>query len=256
MSTRLSRRDALVGLVTAWAGLGASKVTAQQPPDITTVDLGQGIEIRDYRLFPTADVMRFIVEVHNTTDLAIDTPAVGVVLPHLSAEENFGWATPVSTVLHPHTSDCLIGVTPLALTSNDEWGVPEWMLCGEITTVQAEWLTEWDIEFAYSHEILGPTHQKTTFEFTNHGQESARPVVIQGVVRDAEDRICGATLAMSLANVEPGQSARNAINIAPDREYAANPFALIDTVDGIDVDFTVQPRPSAVNQNCAAIMPW
>lgn len=250
----VSRRSAIAGLLGTAALLRTGSVGSAPVDRPAPIDLGHGLEIRDYRLFPTDDVMRFIVEIHNTTDTAVDTPTVGVVLPHFD-EGNFGWANPVSPVLHPHASDCLIGVAPDALASNMDWSIPEWAICGEIETAYAERLDDVDIEYSYTLDFRSSTHLHIPVEFTNHSHVVARNVVIQGIVRDIDDRLCGATMPLRLADVAPGQSAQNAFNIAADREYHANPFVLIDTVAGIGFDFKTQPSPPIVNNGCSLLMP-
>lgn len=66
----LSRRNVIAGALTSLAMLRAGNAGASQVERPAPVDLGHGLEIRDYRLFPTKDVMRFIVEIRDITDTA------------------------------------------------------------------------------------------------------------------------------------------------------------------------------------------
>src|SRR5690606_32328769 len=63
---RISRRGLLAGLVASAVVLRGVGTAATESKPISPIDLGDGLEIRDYRLFPTKDLMRFIVEIHNT----------------------------------------------------------------------------------------------------------------------------------------------------------------------------------------------
>lgn len=175
--TPTSRRDLLVGLFASLATLCCTGAAANQTKPRGPIDLGNGLQIRDYRLFPTQDVMRFIVEIHNTTDAAVDTPTVGAVLPHLD-DYNFGWAIPVSPVLHPHMSDCLIGVAPEAVKTDEDCRTPDWMLCSGIESYMAVSIQDWQYELSHSIEILSDTHMRTTVEVTNHNSETPGQLIL------------------------------------------------------------------------------
>lgn len=255
-NSTISRRSAIAGALASIAVWQSGASIAQQIEQPASVELGHGLEIRDYRLFPTEDVTRFIVEIHNTTDSAIDTPGVGVILPHLDEMENFGWANPVGSVLHPNSSEMLIGVAPLAMTSNDDWGEPKWMLCDNIQSTQSESIAEWDIDFTHRLEILTPTHAQAHFDITNIGNSRARTGYILGLVRDKDGRICGSTLPSSVQSVLPGASEQQLVNITPAATYISNPFVLIDTTEGLDASFSLQPRSSPINRGCSPVLPW
>lgn len=250
-----TRRTAIASAITSLAMLGSGKSTARQTDRPAPVDLGHGLEIRDYRLFPTEDVMRFIVEIHNTTDTAVDTPTVGVVLPHFD-DDNFAWANPVSQVLHPHTSECLIGVAPTALTSDDGWGSTEWMLCEVVHSTLAEKLARWSVNFTFELAVLGPKHARALYDVANNGNKRLRDLYIQGTVWDQEERVCGLLLPSSVHFMEPRSRSEQLINLHPRAIYTSNPFVLIDSVEGISFTCTLQPSQQPVNRSCPAVMPW
>lgn len=251
----LSRRSAIAVMFSSCAMLRPGSVAANQVKRPAPVDLGHGLEIRDYRLFPTEDVKRFIVEIHNTTDTAVDTPTIGVVLPQLGGD-NFGWANPVSPVLHPHSSECLIGVAPVAVENDEDWDSSEWMLCDAVTSVVAEDLSKWDFEIEHRTEILNPTHARTVAEVTNLSDSRSWNLRLQGLVRDGNKRVCGALVTASLAYVFPGETSELTINLIPTLEYVANPFNLIDSVEDVEISFTLQAPSDPANPNCSTIMPW
>lgn len=252
----LSRRNVVASLLTSWTLLRVGSVGAQSDVRVALMDLGHGLEIRDYRLFPTTDVMRFIVEIHNTTDTAVDTPTVGVMLPHLGDGENYGWANPISAVLHPHTSDCLIGVAPPKLTSDSDWDTPSWIFCDEISTHHAKKLAQWDVDFTYSVEFVDTTHARAILEIVNRSERIPQGLILQGIAWDKDHRIAGAMLPTLLNEVEPDVATLQQINVTPTLSYVSNPFNLIDTVEELSITFSLQPQLPIVNRGCPVVMPW
>lgn len=249
----LSRRALIAGVTGFSLRQRSFPINARQ---VEESSLGNGLIIQDYRLFPTRDVLRFIVEIHNSSDRAIDTPTVGVILPHLDASMNFGWANPISMVLHPHTSDCLIGVAPGGMRSDNDWDAPKWFLCSNLTDESVKLLDPWNIDYAHTIEYPEPQHAAITIELLNHSSEKPRNIVLQGMVRDKGGRVCGSAVPRGISLALPGESVSIPANLRPDLNYISNPFILIDNVYGIDVEYTLQPRPRPVNPNCPPVLPW
>lgn len=251
-----TRRRVLAGMLAASALFRGASSATSQPNRPAPASLGHGLEVRDFRLFPTKDVPRFIVEIHNTSDTAVDTPTVGVVLPHLDDRGNFGWANPVSPVLHPHTSDCLIGVAPGGVLTNDDWGTPDWTLCRSIGHEQAESIQDWQFEFSHVVETPDPLHASTTVEVTNLNSTARAQLHLQGLLWDADGRLAGALLPISLAGVQPGETEELVVHSIPGSTFLANPFVLLESVEGVETTLSLQPRGLPINKNCNVVMPW
>lgn len=252
----ITRRLLLAGLSAPFVLLRDASAVMNQPASDVPIDLGHGLEIRDFRLFPTTDVMRFIVEIHNTTDTPIDTPSVGVVLPHLPADSSFGVANPVAAVLHPGTSGCLIGVAPMGLTSDLNWSEPTWTLCGETQTINAMRLTGWDFSFSAIVHAIYPTHAIVDLEIENISAKRSTGLCAKGIVRDQNNRICGGVGPYLLDGVEPSERFSTELYIYPEIEYILSPFPLLETVEGITVSFTLQPFKDIVPPTCEPVLPW
>lgn len=254
MCQKTTRRSFLASLASLAAFQRSTSTMSMQKP----FDLGQGIEVRDYRLFPTPDILRFIVEVHNTTDFPVDAPTVGVILPHLVEHENYGWASPMSPVIHPHTSGGLIGVAPAALTHDNEWGSPEWELCAAMSTIQSERLLIWDLDLSYELVVYYSHHLQIKARITNLGDKPTRGLYMSALLWDPDARICGITYDRLLPVIAPGETLQDSIDVSQGEfyDYIANPFALVNSVEGMNATLTLQPVTSYPAPVCEPIMPW
>lgn len=240
----------------ALCGGGVGSAAQSQPQPIAPFDLGHDLEIRDYRIFPSEDVRRFIVEVHNTSDEPIDTPSVGVVLPHLDSETDFGWAHPVTSVLYPGTSDMLIGVAPAALTSDDDWGVPEWVLCREISTRNAEMIDGWDFLLQTDLAVEAPDFARAYVTLVNTTAHYTGPLRLVPTVRDGSGRMCGTLSPIWVPWTRPGEPVQKSTEMGVALPDIANPFYLINTLQGVEVAFSIQPDTAYSIPSCRPILPW
>lgn len=253
---RFSRRYILGNIFGVVALPFASPASTLVAKEASATDLPAGIEVVDFRLFESDGVTRFLVEVHNSTNQAVDTPVLGVILPHLDSDVNYGWAVPIQEVLHANASAGLIGVAPKGIEHDDNWGDPQWILCNEIETVKAEKLSAWDVEFDYSLRVLGDNDVVADILVTNHGKPLPTTVTVLGLVRDSDNRISGVTVPLWLNSVDPGETRELSVRFGPTVHYIANPKDLIDTADSVTVDFTFQPWPAVINPGCSPVMEW
>lgn len=257
MSRRLvSRRSFLTGIASAAAISYRVSFCAESSDTSSLSALPSGIEVVDYRLFRSRGVDRFLVEVFNSTGMAVDTPSLGIVLPHLGSDENFGWAIPMQEVLHPHSSAGLIGVAPSGIHSDEDWGSPEWIICNEVESTKAERISSWDLEIDHTLSILGNNDVLANITLTNHGKPLPITVTVLGLVRDGERRISGVTVPLYLNSIKPGETSELPVRFGPTLDYVANPKAMINTDEGVSVDFSFQPWPSEINPGCSPVMKW
>lgn len=250
---RISRRAAIAGGLSFCTFLPTRPIKAKQAERPAPVDLGHGLEIRDYRLFPTKEVMRFIVEIHNTTDAAVDTPTVGVELPHLSGE-NFGWANPFAGIIHPHSSQGLLGVAPMALHTDSYWGAPKWILCDDVRTEVAEDIQDLHIEITSEFIILDADRATSHLAITNRGHSPTMRFSVQVLVWDRDGRLCGAGEDAPISVLAVGESREAWARVNPDLNYMANPFAIIDSVAHLKTDHSLQPPANDINHGCPGII--
>ena len=254
----ISRRRMLAGLFASLQVLRGVATQAKQTEPIAPFELGNGLEVRDYRLFPTEAAMRFIVELHNTTDSAIDTPAVGVTLPNLDARENFSWANPVSMVLHPHSSDCLVGVAPQALTTDKDWGTPRWEVCRAISTKLSKKLPSHELVLNHSIRVINPQEADLYIEVSNPSDAEVEGwVLLQPIIWDNLGRLCGAAPMAGKNGIGSHASVTMVSRIRLAEDSAMLPPALIESLEEISASISFQPGVIQINsQSCDAVLPW
>lgn len=254
LSMSYSRRALIAGLASMCANRRLMSSKNYQRP----IELGNGIEVRDFRLFPGDEIMRFIVEIYNNTDAIIDTPAVGVHLPHMNNDENYGWAVAIAPVFYPGTSAGLLGVAPKALATDLDWDTPEWTLCGPLTTRSASLLDNSRLDVSSDQFQLDSQTLEIATSVTNLGDATISNLNVIGLVWDRSGRICGSTNSAQLLPLEPGATQIRSVYVGDtlSMRYAANPFHMIDSVVDLDVSVSVQPSVSFDAPECPAIMPW
>lgn len=259
LQQRFNRRQLVGGIASTVAGsllLTDSMVTSYSQKQVQS-GLPEGIEVRDIRLLPSADVMRFLIEVHNTTDTSIDTPTIGVVIPHQNSENNFGWAVPFQGVLHSHSSSGLVGIAPGVVTSDEQWSAAKWYICNDMQTEMARHVKSWGIEFEQEITVKSPGNIWIDLLITNTGEDFPSDITLSGLVRDARGRIAGGTLSLYLNSIKSGTAKNLSLQILPELRYAANPMPLIASSTDLSVDFSIQPyKPSDFAPGCPPLMPW
>jgi len=220
------------------------------------VDLGRGIELRDYRLLPTEDRMLFMAEVHNHTDSAIDTPTLGVTLPHLRSEMNFGWTTAVEPVIHPHTSGGLVGVAPEGMTSDSEWIDPEWLLCDALSEERASVIAPYQFEIDSRIRVRDSKAAEVFISITNLGVPNHDQIWFSAKIWGPDGRWSGSIYVHPLPEVATGETYQTRFWIADNVAYVPGPFNLLETVEGATISTSIQPSADSSITGCPILMPW
>jgi hypothetical protein len=266
-NTRLTRRSFLTALVGA-SLLDSTEIHASElsTPAATPASyawpvpfqLGEGRAILDWRLFPTTDALRFIAEVRNTTNSLIAHPVIGVHTVTPQGHHTYGWGVPFTSVIHPGESSFAIGIAPESIQTDADWGVPEWLNCNHANYVgnRTGVAQLQDIELEYSYQIPDPELLKATLQVTNNSGQLVRQLYVQGIVRDPLGRICGGMATSHLQQVQPGETREFAVNAIPSLQMQANPFVLVDSLEGCSVSFSTQPSELVTAPGCPAVMPW
>lgn len=233
---------------------GEATVRAAERPRPKTLD--HGLEILDYRVLPTEDINRFLVEVHNTTDAPIKAPLIGFVDDQFPTGKDFAFAMPAGRIVHPQASLAYVGVAPEGLVTDADWGDPEWGLCQAPGKLSEELQAVSRVSVETQTE---PWHGNSIHlfgEVTNHDDEHAVRVYVEATCFDLEGRLCGASKPWWVGDLVPNESREFHMWVGEDAENIASPFVLVDSVSDLNFVVSAQPPESYLVSMCTSVMPW
>lgn len=259
-----TRRGFLTGL--AVSGFSISGMAMGTPePDATLatfswpepVDLGDGLQILDWRFSLLSSDVYFIAELHNLNGEAVAAPTVGALLPATSSNENYAWGHPFDPVIQPGTSTFLIGQT-LPNHQSNEWDAAEWMICGPTKDADKFLHQLSRIEYQVTSTTIHhrPDWLQCEVSVTNLGKEQIRNMKVSGIVRDSQGRICGGTALSNIEVLKSGETSEMTINVQPGIDMTANPLRFVNDLTGATSAFSIQPPGAALIPGCSAVMPW
>ncbi len=261
ISTRLPRRAFLAAaapmlLPTVHAQTPVASPTPYTWP--TPVAFSDEVEIVDWRLFPTPDVMRFIAEIRNVTDTYVIAPAVGVIILSLADGANYGWGVPNMPVIYPGDSTFVMGVAPAAMQSDNDWTDAKWVPCTDTPaqTTQIDRLKSIDYDLQITIQLRESYWFAIKGAATNLADSVNYVATAKGHVREANGRICGGIPSKALNSIRPGKTLEYTLLVRPDVTLLSNPFTLVDSMAGGEVFTFLQPRADPTPAACPLVMPW
>lgn len=258
----LSRRSVIAGAITASlptiiAAQGTPEASphAEHGARLAPIDLGSGIEITDFRVIPDQDPAHFIIEIQSRRDDAVDTPAIGMIIPNAPIDTGYSWARPWDPVLQPGQSSFGIGLLPSVAFNPED---VEWLLCdGEsLSTTSVDVISDWDWELDWEIEVIGTDDLRITSDISNVGEVPFAGGELRGIVRDSDGRICGGTPLTNMYNLGPGATVTRSIGMWRSLQSIVNPFPLCGTAQDMDIRLQVQPRRQGSPVSCPIVMPW
>lgn len=195
--------------------------------------LGDGIELVDYRIYPSPDRRRIIGEIWNTRDDMVDTPIVTMTFPDVESRGGFAFAPGLLPVMGPGARNMIFGVIPDEINTEEKLATARFDVC--------EAVGPGDVTARYHgaemrYEVLEDDRWPTALRIHGHLQNIANSEIqfstVRGLVRDARGRYAGCTSTWHTGNVEPGGTRRFWLTAGEERSTAADPFVLIqDTTD-------------------------
>ena len=215
--------------------------------------LGEGIELIDYRIFPSEDVPRIIGEISSTRDEMVDSPVISITFPELGVN-GLAYAPPGLPVMRPGESNMIFGVLPQGIDSNEKLQSAEFGLCAPVAAGR---LTKANVSRAWSFTDMEKDKrvgsQLLTGNLRNDASSIAITPVVQGLVRDANGRYVGTTLKADFSNIAPGGLRPFSIWATKNGYNVANPYLLL----GDSIEYTTTLVPSAgglrVNPGCSSL---
>lgn len=210
--------------------------------------LGDGIELIDYRIYPSPDVPRVIGEISSTRDDMVDAPVVSISFPDLG-EDGFAWASPLLPVMGPGEANMIFGVLPDSIDTNSKLQAAAFTLC---TPAEPGSLTELHRDLRLKVEGVKEERRKRAFHIEaailNEGVQPVIRTKVRGMVRDSNDRIAGALREVDLSKLWPNQSKPFGFWESERDDIPANPFRLLDDDDR----FTIELHPGTIGTMVAA----
>lgn len=216
--------------------------------------LGDGIELIDYRIYPSEDVPRIIGEISSTRDEMVDSPVVSVTFPELG-KDGLAWAPPVLPVMRPGESNMIFGVLPREIDSEEKLEAAKFGLCAPVVAGRHTRMNvgrQWSITNYEDDKRAGS--QNLRGNLVNEGVGIAFTPVLQGLIRDANGRVVGTTLKADYPNMAPGASYPFSVWAGGNGFNRANPFLLLG--DSVDYMTTLIPCSGGlrVSPGCSSLL--
>jgi hypothetical protein len=257
--------SAAIGALLFPAGRVHGRQDATVAPEATAVPahhgrqrpivLGDGIELVDYRVYPSDDVPRIIGEISSTRDEMIDAPVVSVVFGDLGAS-GLAYAPPVLPVMRPGQSNMIFGVLPEEIDTDEKLQQAEFGLCAPV--VSAKWTERFsDVEFeiVISDEQYWHRSLNISGHVTNHGSKRIEYTAIQGLIRDSDYRLAGAISRGRLDHFSPGQSKEFFVWASAGTPTLADAYRLLDTEEPYRVELHMSLIDFLVPAGCDLFRP-
>lgn len=213
--------------------------------------LGHGIELVDYRIYPSTDVPRIIGEIVSTRDDMVDSPVVSITFPDLDAN-GLAWAAPVLPVMRSGESNMIFGVLPEGVQNRLEYAT-----FGLCESVNLGALTELSESVRLRPELVNDDRKSDSLHLTgkifNDGQEPTQWIKIRGLARDDSGRYVGALPEIDLWNLRPGESKSFSIWQSRKSDQPANPFRMVSS--GLELELELHPGTMGYSTapGCAAL---
>lgn len=168
------------------------------------VALGDGIELVDYRIYPSPDVPRIIGEIVNIGDETVDAPVVSVSFEKLGSD-GMAYAPPFLPAMRPGESNLIFGILPNEITTNEQLATARFDVCAPIGPGEhAERLLELDLQVTVAEELYWADSLNVTGTLQNAGTASVTQPAVNGMIRDLNGRYIGVCAEHRLSDLEPG----------------------------------------------------
>lgn len=219
--------------------------------------LGDGIELIDYRIYPSEGVRRIIGEIWSTREEMVDSPVISMTFPDVEEMGGFAYAPPVTPVLRPGESTMIFGVLPDKIDSEDKLATGEFGLCSPV--VQGEHTDLYaGLRLSVSRDVLDfrETALNVQGEVRNDGNTRAAFTNVRGFIRDRNGRYAGCTTTVNTGHIVPGGTRKYSLWAGTTVKILANPFVLLND----DIAYSVDIVPGLVDTltapGCSSGYPW
>lgn len=259
---RLSRRSfaaAAAGTVLATPTFRNRDVSSQtRMPE--PIELGQGLLLVDYRIYPTSNARPAMLgEIKSTLDHRVDAVSISMIdSSEPDAFRAFSYATPAAPTIAPFGTVPVWGVLPETddhaerLLSRLQFGLCDQVAAGEQTAL---W-DDWDIVITRYEEIALRSTSLVIYGYIkNMGTTSQGRIVTRGVVRDADGRLLGTTRSQQAAPLDPGETKRFAVGARSSDHIHTNAYRMMTSPD-YTVSLSIEPTGYPIPPGCHLGAPW
>ncbi|HWV22651.1 MAG TPA: hypothetical protein VNZ58_00540 [Thermomicrobiales bacterium] len=234
---------------------GNDEATPSPTPHPAPIDLGEGITLTDYRVYP-GERPAILGEIRNDRSEMVDSPVIGLNWPDAQGFDRFSWASPILPTIGPDETVPIFGILPETDDGATLLETASFTLCsavgpGEYTAKQQAMT----LKTRVTYERYRPLAFRGTGIVLNAGDTLAVQVAVRGIVRDRDDRIAGVTPAALFASIRPGRQKEFNVWVGQSLQNKANPVPLISGVD-YSVDIRIGPLGPVVAPGCTLDRPW
>lgn len=236
-------------------GVGGATPGNTNAPD--PVNLGSGVTLIDYRVYPASSHNRIIGEIRNTTGRMIDAPVVSFYYA-VDGEERagFAYAAPMLPVVPAHDSVPIFGTVPEGVDPAEVLASADFSLCtpaepGEYTEREQQL----DLSLQIIEEEIDTNVYRAEGVVRNTGNTTATGTMVRGIVRDADGRVVGSTTSAFTNVIAVSEAKPFTLWGDISLRNKANPFVLLSG-DDYTVDIIAGTRGPVVLPGCSFGTPW
>lgn len=249
------------GLVTPRAASAQQTATPAATPQHSgrprPIVLGEGIELIDYRIYPSTDVRRIIGEIWNTRDEMVDAPVMSMSFPGVEEQDGFAYAPPVLPVLRPGESTMIFGVLPAEIDSDERLASGEFGLCSPVGAGEyTDRYISLELSIMRDSVVFEDEYLDIRGRIANTSGQRAMFTSVRGLVRDHNGRYAGCTTTAQPGHVVSNGTRDFRIEAGGTINLIADPFRLLGTGTNYTVDIIPGLIGPLTAPGCTAGYPW
>lgn len=228
----------------------ATFVSAGRPDPI---DLGHGITLIDYRVYPSAPNHKVIGEIHNDNNHMVDAPVVSMTYPApSSAREGFAYASPIVPVMGPERTVPVFGVLPDTDTPEETLRSAAFALCSPVEYGEySEQQAELSLTMTMGRETIEPQRYAIPITMSNAGGTTVTDIAVRGIFRDANGRVAGCSERVLVGRLLVGEEREFWVSSGIGEPVKADPFVLIPNRN-YSVDIIAGTRGPVIPRSCTS----
>lgn len=218
--------------------------------------LGDGIELIDYRIYPSPDVPRIIGEIVSTRDEMVDSPVISMTFPDLETG-GYAWAPSHLPVMRPGESNLIFGVLPEQIDTEEKLATADFGLCASVAAgEQTARRRGIDLQIIVNTENYWADSLNVLGTIQNAGDRAVIFSAVHGLVRDKNSRYIGVTVEAQTGDLAPGSVQDFFLWAWTANSSPADPYLFLNGSTDYSVDVTAGLIKPILLPGCPAVFPW